>query len=163
MTEAMADHAEKRWSHHQGIQQIMRELHLFNVQESEVGAQIRLFPGAPPPVIAKNIMAMKLKEFTDPHTLKMAYLTLAIQQRRLENNPLPFLRKVAEYQIRELAESPITAGVRIAVPESDNRTESKCVRLSQRIYTIDEALTEMPMPCKPDCICYWEAVSADEM
>lgn len=37
----------------------------------------------------------------------------------------------------------------------DGRVGPQCDRYKGRLFSIDEALAEMPLPCGPDCICDW--------
>ncbi len=40
----------------------------------------------------------------------------------------------------------------------DPRVGEQCNKHTGKVYSLSEALSEMPIPCGPKCICFWRAV-----
>lgn len=82
--------------------------------------------------------------------LKMVYWTLARLQ--FENNQphLDFLRAAATAELQHLRSVDIVKGARIAAGQACEL----CRRNNGRVYTIEEALREMPIP-NPNCQNVW--------
>lgn len=40
----------------------------------------------------------------------------------------------------------------------DPRTGPQCDKYSGKVFSVDEALKEMPLPCGPKCICDWRPI-----
>lgn len=50
----------------------------------------------------------------------------------------------------------------IATNGEDIRTGPHCDAFIGRVYTLQEALDQMPLPCSERCSCHWSAVFANE-
>lgn len=40
----------------------------------------------------------------------------------------------------------------------DLRTGPQCSEYAGKVFTVDEALEKMPIPCGPNCVCTWQPV-----
>lgn len=40
----------------------------------------------------------------------------------------------------------------------DPRTGPQCKKYSGKVFPVDEALKEMPLPCGPECVCGWRPI-----
>ena len=40
----------------------------------------------------------------------------------------------------------------------DPRTGEQCSRYAGRIFSVEEALKKMPLPCGPECVCDWRPI-----
>ncbi len=45
----------------------------------------------------------------------------------------------------------------------DRRIGPQCMQLEGRVFSVKEALQEMPMPCGPDCVCMWKPVFNNDL
>lgn len=43
----------------------------------------------------------------------------------------------------------------------DPRTGPQCERYADRVFSVAEAIREMPLPCGDNCICMWQPVFND--
>ena len=78
-----------------------------------------------------------------------------------------FTHQILEEMARVQFDLNDVAGIRVTI---GNRTDdtSACKPLTHRVYTFDEALKEMPLPCKKMpgetyCRCFWSIVFKDEL
>lgn len=98
------------------------------------------------------------------HDKKMAALQTAIKMRRNKQDPMPCLREANKYAILgHQYDKAVVAGVRLSKPKDHAQTGPQCDAITGRIYTFEEALQETRVPCKPHCVCHWEAVFHDEL
>jgi hypothetical protein len=110
----------------------------------------------------RESLIRSMSDSKDPRQLKLAYLRLFLIARRSGADPMPFKRKIIEYQILEHKSSAqAMAGLQVEKPENDKRTGPQCDAMTGRVYSIEEALKERRIPCGPDCICSWEIVFDD--
>jgi len=110
----------------------------------------------------RESLIRSISDSNDPRQLKLSYLRLFLIARRSGADPMPFKRKIIEYQILEHKDSALTmAGLQVEKPENDKRTGPQCDTMTGRVYSIEEALEERRIPCGPDCICSWEIVFDD--
>lgn len=94
-------------------------------------------------------MAVKLvSDGKDPFSAQRQAMIHSILEERHRNEPI----------IDDIA------GIRVMVSKqrADDQT---CQANSGRVYTFDEAMEQMPIPCHRGdlCMCYWEIVFEDEL
>lgn len=59
--------------------------------------------------------------------------------------------------------SVITVRRNLATRGEDCRVGPQCDRHADRIFSIREALDEMPLPCGEDCICRWRPILRSDL
>lgn len=59
---------------------------------------------------------------------------------------------------KEVGYSVYTVERALKTRGEDLRTGPQCSRYAGRVFSVEEALKEMPIPCGPDCVCWWGAV-----
>ncbi|PCJ88586.1 MAG: hypothetical protein COA54_02390 [Thiotrichaceae bacterium] len=59
---------------------------------------------------------------------------------------------------KEVGYSTQTVERNIKTKGVDPRIGSQCVKYAGRVFSIDEALALMPLPCSETCVCYWRTV-----
>lgn len=46
---------------------------------------------------------------------------------------------------------------------SDRRVSPECSAIAARLYKVDEAIRESPLPCGPECVCWWRPIFRTEV
>jgi|GEM_PF-1790016 len=97
----------------------------------------------------------------DLQRMKMANGAMATLRRRQDRDPMPYKETVYRLELEQLRGQ--ARGVTVSKPKpgpygEDRRTGAQCDRFQGRQFTIDEALSEMPLPCGADCICDYRPI-----
>lgn len=97
----------------------------------------------------------------DLQRMKMANGAMATMRRRQDQDPMPFKEAVYRLELEQLREQARAVTVRKPKPGlygEDHRAGAQCDRFQGCQFTIDEALSEMPLPCGADCICDYRPI-----
>ncbi|HQV15580.1 MAG TPA: hypothetical protein PK620_11735 [Denitromonas sp.] len=144
MTETEAKEAEILWGRDQQRQQAVSTLSAFGLTEQAIDNQLKA--GAKTDAEAlKSILLSVADSGASSHDRKMAHFQLAIEA---ERNGLPFLEHLAcaaRYELLRHQEQGVQK-VKILAAGEANSCPS-CQSQNGRVFTITNALHQMPIPC----------------
>jgi len=91
--------------------------------------------------------------------LSSVYFNMTLIVRQERKNPIGYLQSFHEMQLRNWQSTGLVKTIKIYTGK-DNMVCGECQKLDEKIYTIDQALKEKPLPCK-ECWA-WHEVAKDE-
>lgn len=113
-----------------------------------------------------DLLNQQLLRAQSIHERKIVYLNMARFLYEEGKNPYDFLKEVAKCDLLRFKESGLKIKVKINSCGSQNNSCKECQILDGKVFTIDDALREMPIPNKkctydknkggfPWCRCLW--------
>ena len=152
MTEEQANKAEKQWDLHGLRQSSIDILSMFGLDESEIEKQRAMGDKNDDEAVFSIVSQVTMSNKYNLHDLKMAYLILASLASKTGKPFRSF--KLAAYHCELLCYKG-TNGVVKNVEISNHDDKNACVECQNskgKIYSIDDALKLMPLPCRK-CTC----------
>ncbi len=64
---------------------------------------------------------------------------------------------------RSTGYSVVTVERNIRTRGEDPRTGPQCEQYFERVFSVDEALVEMPLPCADKCVCSWRPILPSDL
>jgi len=149
MTEAEANEAEAMWQAHEEQNKFVSTLQSLGLSEKDLENESdRIFSRKSKKEAFFTLLERVAKEADDLHRRKMAHHFLAIEKSRGGKDFLIHLKEAARCELLRYQQQNVKK-VEILTAGSGNSC-SECEKQSRKIYPIEQALKEMPLPC-PSC------------
>lgn len=149
MTEAEANKAEAMWQAHEEQNKYVSTLQSLGLSEEDLEKESnRLLSRKSKKEVYSALLERVAKEADDLHRRKMAHHFLAIERSREGKDFLTHLKEAARCELLRYQQQNIKK-VEILTAGSGNSC-TECEKQSRKIYPLEQALKEMPLPC-PSC------------
>ncbi len=150
MTETEADQAEREWSAYHLRQRSISILQMFGLGETDLeNERAQGMPTDSDAIVAiLKRVALSSKKIQER---KMAYKQLALYAAEKGMPFHGFLVEATRCELLYYKQSRVITKVKILGPERGNSC-SACETQAKKVFSIDEALHFMPLPC-PNCTC----------